>query len=557
MIQIKTYTKSSIFITAIFLLQFSFVKAQDEVREEYFEMSKNLSIFTEAYKNINLYFVDETSPGDLMKTGIDAMLNSLDPYTVYIPESRIEDFKTQQTGKYGGIGSMIQTNTEGVTVTNPYEGFPAQKAGLKAGDKIIEIDGNLLKGKTAEEVSKMLKGTPGSKLIVKIKRQNQTEILNYEIERALVKIPSVPHFEMIEKGTAYIKLTQFTASATSDIEAAYNKLKEKNEIKKLVLDLRGNPGGLLDESVKIVNFFVPKGTMIVETKGRIKSKSYVLKAPNKPIMKDIPVVVLVNRSSASASEIVSGALQDLDRAVVVGEESYGKGLVQQTKAMEYNTMMKFTIAKYYTPSGRCIQRLDYSDRKGKGNNISDSLVHTFTTKNGRKVMDGRGVHPDIEVKEKTISALSIGLIQNNIIFDYATDFYYNTDSIVKPEIFQINDVEYEKFKKFVLNKKFDYSTYSEKILEQLKESSVEEKYYESFKKEFEEIAKKLAPNKERDLEKFKPEIKELLSSEIVSRYFYQKGQVTYNLRHDSYIDEALKILNNQEEYNKVLNITSK
>lgn len=547
----------NIFLIILLSLTFGNLNSQEETQEEYFEISKNLSIFNEVYKNINLYFVDEIQPGKLMKTGIDAMLKSLDPYTNYIPESRMEDFRTQQTGKYGGIGSLIRTDENGVLVTNPYEGFPAQKAGLKAGDILINIDGNDLKGKKADEVSKMLKGAAGSKLKITAKRFGEEKNLEFELERAIIKMPVVPHYEMISDEIAYIKLSQFTNTASEDIAKAYNELKEKNTVKSLILDLRNNPGGLLMESQKIVNFFVPKGTPIVETKGRLKINSYKLKANFQPIMKDIDVVVLINGNSASASEIVAGALQDLDRAVIIGEESYGKGLVQETKRMEYNTIVKLTIAKYYTPSGRCIQRLDYSDRKGKGSNISDSLVHNFKTKNGRIVKDGRGVHPDIEVESDEISALSIGLIRKNIIFDYATEYYYSNKTLENETSFEITENEYDKFMKFALAKDFKYETYSEKVLEGLKESAEHEKYFESIKAEFEAIAKKLAPNKERDLEKFKPEIKRMLASEIVGRYYFQKGQTKHDLKTDDYIKKAIKVLNNTEQYNKILNPSSK
>ena len=548
------YTMKKIYIL-IFLFSSSFgALSQEENTEEYFEISKNLTIFSEVYKNINFYFVDETNPGELMKTGIDAMLKSLDPYTNFIPESNIEDYRMMQSGQYGGIGSLIRKQGEFVQITNPYEGFPAQKAGLRAGDLIKEIGGKSIEGKSSSEVSELLKGAKGTDVILSVERPKETNLLPITVTRELIKIPTVPYFKEVKDGVGYIKLTQFMGTSSAELASAFKSLIDSNNITSLILDLRGNPGGLLNESVNIVNMFVPKGTKVVETKGRLKQNNFTYFGRNKPVDLKIPIAVLINGNSASASEIVSGTLQDLDRAVIIGNQSFGKGLVQQTKDMEYNSIIKLTIAKYYTPSGRCIQRLDYSNRNttGKGKNISDSLVQSFTTKNGRPVTDGRGITPDIEVEDKSISSISGALLRKDIIFDFATDFYYDNKSIASPAEFSLSDEQYKKFVAYALKTEFDYETGSEKILEALEKSAKREKYYESAKVEFDALVKSLSPDKERDLEKFKTEIKELIENEIIGRYYFQDGQMTHDLTTDDYVLKAIEVLTNKMKYDKIL-----
>lgn len=522
--------------------------------DEYFEISKNLTIFSEVYKNINLNFVDETNPGELMKIGIDAMLRSLDPYTNYIPESNIEDYRMMQSGQYGGIGSLIQQRDEYILITNPYENFPAQKAGLRAGDKIIEIDGNSVKGKSASEVSDLLKGAKDTDVTLKIERNNEENPLDISVTREIIKMPTVPFYDMVTEKIGYIKLTQFLGSSSSEVASAFKTLKDSNELEGLILDLRGNPGGLLGEAVNIVNLFVPQGTLVVKTKGRDRQNNLQYFARNKPMDTKIPLVILIDNGSASASEIVSGTLQDLDRAVVVGNQSFGKGLVQQTKNMEYNSIIKLTVAKYYTPSGRCIQKLDYSDRNisGKGKNISDSLVHTFKTTNGRPVTDGRGILPDVEVKNNSYSPLSAALMRENIIFDYATKYFYTHPSIVSAKDFKLSEEEYKEFVEFAGSQEFEYSTGSEQFLEKLKEIAESEQYFESSKEEYEALREKLSPNKQRDLLKFNSEIKELIENEIVGRYYYQRGQMELEISQDIFVSEATTTLLNKSTYNKIL-----
>ena len=528
--------------------------SQEENTEEFFEISKNLTIFSDVYKNINFYFVDETNPGELMKTGIDAMLKSLDPYTNYIPESNIEDYRMMQSGQYGGIGSLIRKQGGFVQITNPYQGFPAQKAGLRAGDIIKKIDGKSIEGKSSSEVSELLKGAKGTEVKLTIERPKETDLLPITVVRELIKIPTVPYFKEIAEGVGYIKLTQFMATSSAELGSALRTLKDSNNISGLILDLRGNPGGLLHESVNIVNMFVPKGTKVVETKGRLKQNNLTYVARNKPVDLKIPLVVLIDGNSASASEIVSGTLQDLDRAVVIGNQSFGKGLVQQTKEMEYNSIIKLTIAKYYTPSGRCIQRLDYSDRNttGKGTNISDSLVHSFKTKNGRPVTDGRGISPDVEITESDISSISAALLTKDIIFDFATAYFYDNKTLASAREFKLSDTEYQKFVTYALEQEFDYSTGSEMILEALEKTAKKEKYYDSAKEEFDALVKSLSPDKKRDLEKFRTEIVRLIENEIIGRYYFQDGQMTHDLIQDDYVLKAIEVLNNTAEYNKIL-----
>ena len=480
----------SIAIASIFTVGFT---------ESYFEVSKNLDIFATLFRELNIYYVDDANPGDLMKTGIDAMLESLDPYTNYIPESKMEDYKMMTTGMYGGIGAVIQTKGDNVIIAEPYEGFGADKAGLMAGDKIIKVDGNDASGKNSSEIREFLLGQPGTTLELVIERPGTKELLTKIVTREEVKIKDVPYSGMVSDSIGYIRLGGFTESASAEVKAAFNELKEKGA-NKIVLDLRGNGGGLLRESVNIVNFFVEKGTPVVSTKGKIKDwdKEYV--ALNDPLDKEIPLVILVNGGSASASEIVSGSLQDNDRAVVMGSLSFGKGLVQQVRPLSYNSKLKVTVAKYYTPSGRCIQKLDYSNKnsKGKADAIPDSLITEFkTVNNKRPVFDGKGVSPDIEVKNKLLSEISTSLLIKSLFFDYATQFRLKHDSIAKVEDFAISDSDFEDFVSFLSDKDYEYTTESEDILSSLEKATKKDKYFDDVKAEYEALKEKLTHNKKR------------------------------------------------------------
>ena len=522
--------------------------------DSYFEIAKNLDIFTTLYKELNTFYVDETDPGKLMKKGIDEMLKSLDPYTTYIPESEIEDFRFMTTGQYGGIGAIITKGEEYVYVSEPYEGYPAHKAGLMAGDKILEINGKSAKGKTTEEVSKVLKGQPNTSVTLLIERKSLKKPFEVTFDREKISVKSVPYSAYIEEGIGYIKLRSFTRDCAKDVKEAIQELKKEATLGGLILDLRNNPGGLLNESVAIVNLFVEKGEEIVSTKGKIKSwdKKYIAKSS--PLDTKVPLVVLINSASASASEIVSGSIQDLDRGVIIGQRSYGKGLVQQTRKLSYNSQLKLTVAKYYIPSGRCIQALDYSNRNDDGSvgKIPDSLMTEFQTRNGRKVYDGGGINPDIITTSEKIGSIIVSLFRERIFFDFATDFRFEHESI--PEEFIFSDENFEQFVSYISDKEYTYKTKTEKALENLKTKATDEHYFDNVNHEYNALSKKLESSKRDDLLKSKDDIKEILTGEIMSRYFYQKGRIKSTLIFDMEVEKAISILQDQEEYNNILEI---
>jgi len=524
----------SIALTSVFSLGFA---------DSYFEVSKNLDIFATLFRELNIYYVDGTEPGELIKTGIDAMLESLDPYTNYIPESNIEDYKLMTTGQYGGIGALIQKQGDYVVISEPYEGFGAFKAGLWAGDKILEVDGKNVKGKNTDEIRELLLGQPGTSLLLKIERPGTEKPLEKIVTREEVKINDVPYFSIMNESVGYIKLNSFTESASREVKEAFQKLKEQNATS-LILDLRGNGGGLLNEAVNIVNIFVPKGVDVVSTKGKITDWDKMYKAINTPVDTEIPLVILIDENSASASEIVSGSLQDHDRAVVVGGRSFGKGLVQQVRSLSYNSKLKVTVAKYYTPSGRCIQKVDYShrDKSGKVKEVPDSLITEYKTlKNKRPVFDGKGVDPDVKIEKKNMSDISGSLYMKNHFFNYATEFKLKNPTIADVTNFSISDTEYEKFIHYLEDKDYDYTTESEDLLAQLEKATKEDNYYERLADEYKALKDKLNHNKKEDLNIHKEEIKYILETEIVARYFYQKGKIEAALKNDPAVDEAITI----------------
>ena len=520
--------------------------------DSYFEVAKNLDIFTTVYRELNNYYVDETDPGKLMKTAIDKMLKSLDPYTNYIPESEIEDFKFMTTGQYGGIGAVITKRKDFVFISEPYEGFPAQKAGLMAGDKILKIDGESAKGKNTEEVSKALKGQPNTEVELLIERPYEEKVFTVNFKRQKISVKSVPFYSFIDDGIGYIKLRSFTRDCSKDVKNALLELKKKGELRGLILDLRNNPGGLLNESVSIVNLFVEKGQEVVSTKGKIKSWDKIYKAYKAPVDLKTPIIVLINQSSASASEIVAGAIQDLDRGVVIGQRSFGKGLVQQTKKLSYNAQLKLTVAKYYIPSGRCIQALDYSSRNDDGSvgKIPDSLMTAFKTKNGRTVFDGGGIKPDIEVEQDDLSNLIISLIRERLFFDYATLYKYKNFSI--DSIFRLSDNDFASFKDFLSDKSYDYKTETEKAIEALKTTSEKENYFNLLEPKYLDLFDEFELNKKNDLDRNKQIINEILSEEISSRYYYQEGRIRTSIEYDKEIKEAIKHLKQKDLYNSIL-----
>ena len=534
----------SLFISSLTLLSF---------KSDYFEIAKNLEIFTDLYKELNTYYVDETDPGKLIKSAMDEMLQTLDPYTNYIPESEIEDFQFMTTGQYGGIGAMITKRDEYVYISEPYEGFPAQKSGLMAGDKILQVNNISVKGKSTEEVSKLLKGQPNTNVSILIERKYINEPFEVSFKREKVTVGSVPYFGLLENNIGYVKLRSFTRNCSNDLKNAILKLKEQSATS-LILDLRGNPGGLLNESVKIANFFVNQGEDIVSTKGKIKSWEKVYIATSKPIDTEIPLVVLIDQSSASASEIVSGSLQDLDRAVIVGKRSFGKGLVQQTRKLSYNSQLKLTVAKYYIPSGRCIQALDYSNRNKDGSvgKIADSLSTEFRTKNNRKVYDGGGITPDLVTESEVSSKILLSLFRERLFFDYATEFRLKNENILSAKDFKITDQKFLDFKNFLSDKEYEYETDTEKAYKKLKKVAKDENYFESMRNDFDLLVTKIDDAKSDDLEKNKDFIKEILANEIVSRYYYQKGRIQSSLNYDKDILQAFTVLGDSTKYKQIL-----
>ena len=532
-------------VGVVSISSFSFVSG-------YFEVSKNLDIFTTLFREVNIYYVDETKPGEMIEKAIDSMLKDLDPYTTYIPESDIEDFRFQTTGQYGGIGALIRKKGDYVVIAEPYKGFPADNAGLIAGDKLLQIDGKSVKGKSTQDVSSVLKGQPGVEVELLIERPGTEKPIKKVFTREEVKVKSIPYMGMVDDGIAYVRLRSFTRNCANEVKQAIEKLKDENEVKGLVLDLRGNPGGLLNESVDLCNLFIDKGLEVVSTKGKIKQWEKSYKTHNKPLDTELPLVVLINQSSASASEIVSGTMQDLDRGVVIGKKSFGKGLVQQTRKLSYNAQLKVTVAKYYTPSGRCIQALDYGNRNDDGSvgQVADSLKTAFHTQNGRVVFDGGGVDPDIIVDQDMYAEIVGSLLSKQLIFDFATQFVIDNDTIDGPGEFKITNDLYQDFVDFLTDKDYEYETNTEKELAELIDLAEDE--YEEFKMDLEELQKKLQSYKEDDIHTYKSQISELILSELMARYYYQEGRIIASLADDIVLEEAISVLHDNDRYKEIL-----
>ncbi len=539
--------KWSLLLAILFFFQTNWAQS------EAFEELKSLEILDQIYENLDLYFVDEIQHGKLSKIAIDAMLNELDPYTVYYHEANIEDYKLMTTGQYGGVGALIGTINGFAYITDPYEGNPAQKAGLKAGDKILTIDKRDMQGKSMEAVSDAMKGPKGTAVNIEIERQGTR--LSFNVTRDEIKIPDVPYAGMLKDKIGYIALSSFTQTASEEIKKNLLELQGKG-MEGLILDLRGNGGGLLIEAVKIVNFFVPKGQVVVSTKGRAKQENMVYTTLSDPLAEKLPLVVLVDEGSASASEIVAGSLQDLDRAVVIGATSYGKGLVQRTFDLKYGSKIKLTIAKYYTPSGRCVQRLEYYDNVNENHSkeIPDSLLQKFKTKNGREVIDGRGIEPDVKIEDPLFSDITRALLTQNKIFLYANDYAAKNETLSSPESYVFTEKDMKDFIGFLEKSNFMYESTSEKYLSKLKAELEQKNQFANVEPAFLELQKKLKIPFQDFILAHTEEIGNLMENEIIGRYYYQKGKNIHAFRKDPVTKSAIDLLQNLEQYKKTLNI---
>ena len=546
------YWHSIIIVFTISLFSILFISFDD--RDD-FELTKQLDIYHTLIRELRMIYVDEIDISTLIQKSIDEMLKSLDPYTVYYPESEIEDFRFITTGNYGGIGALIRTSKKGIIIEEVYENYSAHKAGIIVGDIITKVGEKDVTKKQNEDISILLKGVPNSVTDITIFRPVENKTITFKLKREQINVKNVPYYKMLQNDIAYIKLTGFTQTAYDEVKAALIELK-KQGAKKLIFDLRGNPGGLLNESVKIVSLFVKKGTMVVSTKGKVKQWNSNLHTNRNPVDIDIPIVVMVNRNSASAAEIVSGALQDLDRAVVIGQRTYGKGLVQTSRDLSYNTKLKITTAKYYIPSGRCIQALDYTHRNPDGSvgHIPDSLISEFKTKKGRTVFDGGGIFPDVEIERKKMSSIERYLFSNYLIFDFATKFKAENANIENVKDFKLKEITYNKFVEYVEKRNIKYKTVSDVALDNLLKTLKDDNYYNKVSDDVKDLEKKLKRNIKDDLYFFKNRINDYLSAEIISRYYFRNGATEYLLKQNKEKKKAVEILNNITEYNKILTV---
>lgn len=525
--------------------------------QRYFDINKNIDIFNSLLRELDLYYVDSLEVNNLVQETIQNMLTRLDPYTEYYSEENIGDLQFLTTGEYAGIGAIISYKDSGVIINEPYEGLPADKAGLKAGDAILEIDGEDFRSATVRDVSNTLKGTPGTTVELLIKRPGTDKEFKVNVVREKIEMDPITYSNILNDDIGYFHFGSFTSGSSDRVKETVQELKEKGA-KSLIMDLRGNGGGILDEAVNVVNLFVPKGVEIVSTKGKVSQWDRAYHTQQQPIDEIIPIIVLIDTGSASASEIVAGGLQDLDRAVIVGNRSFGKGLVQTPRDLPYGGNIKITTSKYYIPSGRGIQSVDYSHRNPDGSlgRVPDSLTNVFHTKNGRVVRDGGGITPDITIPQESSGTIAYYLMAENIIFDYVTDWTLKNDKIASPDKFTLSDADYNEFKEFVKTKDFEYDKLSERSLQQLKNIMEFEGYLDVASEEFEALEAKLHPDLDRDLDLFKELIKEMIESEIVQRYYYKKGVLINQLAKDNVFDKAVEILKNPEQYNSILYVSN-
>ena len=542
--------RRNIFISIVFLLLGTGMFAQE--KQNNFEISKSIDIYNSLLRELNLNYVDEINPAELNEAAIDAMLSGLDPYTVFIPESEIESYKLMTTGEYGGIGALIQYDGEYVRISDPYEGWPAQKADIRAGDVILEVNGVDTHKKNTEQVSELLKGQPGTDVTIKIRRYGSDKPIVKTLKREKVKIDNIPYATVFDNGIGYISFSSFTKNAANEMKQHIMDMKKDHELKGLVIDIRSNGGGLLNEAVDIVNFFIPKGKPVVSTKGKAQNAGSLYTTNNKPLDEELPLAILVDGGSASASEILSGAIQDYDRGVVIGQRTFGKGLVQNILPLTYNTQMKVTVAKYYIPSGRCIQEIDYSHKKDSTYTKNDTLGKPFKTAAGRTVYEGHGIMPDVKIELPKYAPVTAYLYAKNLIFDYATKFASEHKSIAPAKEFRIDDAIYNDFMNFVKEKGFSYTTESDKKVAELMQKSKEEHYFESIAPLLKGLEQQLKADKENDLIKNRKDIEDLLRLEIVGRYYYQVGRIIASLENDDELQKACEILLDKQQYESIL-----
>ncbi len=540
---------------AVFVMLLLPATAFSQEKQNNFEISKSIDIYNSLLRELNLNYVDEINPAELNEAAIDAMLDGLDPYTVFIPESEIENYKLMTTGEYGGIGALIQYDGEYTRISEPYEGWPAQKAGLQAGDAILSVNGIDAHKKPTDQVSELLKGQPGTEVTLKVKRYGVEQPIEFTMKREKVKIDNVSYATVFDNGIGYVSFGSFTKNAANEMKQHLLDMKKEHDLKGFIIDLRGNGGGLMNEAVDIVNFFIPQGKPVVATKGKAQHAASMYGTTNLPVDEQLPLAILVDGGSASASEILAGSIQDYDRGVVIGQRTFGKGLVQNILPLSYNTQVKVTVAKYYIPSGRCIQEIDYSkNRKLETDALKtqDTLGKPFKTAAGRTVYEGHGIMPDVKVEPIKYSTATAYLYGKSYIFDYATKYVFEHPSIAPAKEFRIDDATYNDFMKFVKDKGFTYTTESEKKLKELKKWAKEEGYLESIGTQIENLEKELLTDKENDLVKNRKDIEDLLRLEIVSRYYYQVGRIEASLTNDPELKEAFDILLDKNRYESIL-----
>ncbi|KAF5074688.1 Peptidase family S41 [anaerobic digester metagenome] len=546
---IKRFPK--IAVSMLLLVSLAFVGLS--FSEKTASVAKHLEILFNLFREVQIFYVDDTNPEKLINTGINAMLEELDPYTEYIPEEEKEDFNFMTTGDYAGIGSIVRSNVEFPIIAEVYEGTPSHKAGLRAGDKIVSVDGKQVRGVRVDKVSSMLQGTAGTSITIRYLRTGFDDTLSVTFKRERIHVPSVPFAGVLSNGVGYIRLNSFTADCSSEFEKEFKRLKQQGA-KSLIIDLRGNPGGLLIEAVKIVNLFIPKNEVVVFTRGKVKDLDATYKTQSQPLDVDIPIAVLVNRGSASASEIVAGALQDLDRAIVVGERTFGKGLVQTTRNLGYNAQLKITTSKYYIPSGRCIQAVNYAKRNEDGSvaHIPDSLISEFKTRAGRIVKDGGGILPDVALPDSVFSRIAIDLYVNNHIFDFATDFRAKNPTIEPLEAYSFSEANYQQFLTFLQERHYEYKNETYLAIEELRKIAKDDSSLESIKEQIVAMEKILSESSKHELDKNRQEIVNLIEEEIVSRYYYQRGKLMVRLKSDPVLQETIEMVSNKNRMTEIL-----